>query len=137
MRHHDQLAAHVADAIDEVGLEYRACADQNVLRHRLCQNLDAPERLGGIQRHLDDAKSSLDKGVPHGFGVRGLKTPKDRYQRKASHKISQQRNILGSLRYRRRQQSIPSLVNPFGAIYLAAGRKVSTLPNGLKSRGFA
>ena len=60
VRSDDQPAADVLHAPNVIGVEDRASPDQRAVAERPGDDLDAVERLRGVQRHLDDSDSALE-----------------------------------------------------------------------------
>ena len=82
MRHDDEPAAGVADAVDVGRIEHRAGADEHLRAEALRQDLDAAQGLGRVQRHLDDPEPALDQRLADRRGVIGAQAAQDRDERK-------------------------------------------------------
>ena len=91
VRRDDQAGAGVRRRLDRAGQEHGPGADERGLADPVCDDLDALERIGRVERNLDRAEAGLDKDGGDGFRLIGLHAAENGDQgrrRKSEHHAS-------------------------------------------------
>ena len=85
IRCHHQPAACIRDPPDIGGLEHGSSTDEGTLAEPAGESLDAAQRIGRVQRHLDDTEPDLDQHPADIDGFLRAHAAKDGHQWQLSH----------------------------------------------------
>jgi hypothetical protein len=103
--HDDQAAARLRNLLDVMRIDDRAGADQGTLAERCGQQLDALQRFGRVERHLDDGEAGIDQRVADLHALERMHPAQDRDQRACGEGIVQIHHLRASGRCGERRQS--------------------------------